>query len=242
MDSITAIAKEVRKNYKPTKRPFTCEFCKRGFSKEKTLLNHVCEQKRRFQQEKDKGVQLGFRTYLRFYELNYSGKNKSYHEFANSNYYNAFVKFGRHIVNINAIDPYSFINFILSNNIKLDKYCNDIYYQTYLERHLRIENWKDAIARSLKTMEKWTTKNNVGLNTYFFAASPNQICNHIVNGRVSSWAIFNCDTGLNFLEKISEEQQEMIYTYIDPDFWSPHFEKFANEVSMIKTTLKEAGL
>ena len=58
MNALMAIAKETRQAYKPGDKPFVCKYCGRGFSREKTLANHMCEQKRRWQQENDKGVQM----------------------------------------------------------------------------------------------------------------------------------------------------------------------------------------
>lgn len=244
MNSLMAIAAQAREAYQVSDKPYTCKYCDRGFSKEKTLSSHVCEQKRRWQQEKDKHVQLGLQAYLRFYEKT-QGQNasrKTYGDFANSPYYNAFVKFGKHVIDIRAINPSKFIDWVINNNIKLDQWTHDRYYQEYLEEHLRTESWQDAIARSLTTMETWADSESVMLNSYFFAANKNKICHDIVNGRLSSWVLFNCDTGVNFLSKISEEQLAMIYTYIDPDYWRKHFIKYNQETAIVKESLKEAGL
>ena len=52
MNALMAIAKQTRENYKPREKPFVCKYCQRGFSREKTLSQPMCEQKRRWQQEK----------------------------------------------------------------------------------------------------------------------------------------------------------------------------------------------
>jgi len=46
-----------------------CRYCLREFVKESTLTSHVCEQKRRHQQQNEIGVQFGFKAYLRVYEI-----------------------------------------------------------------------------------------------------------------------------------------------------------------------------
>ena len=85
----------------------------------------MCEQKRRWQQEKDKGVQMGPQAYLRFYETSARWAKENIWRFCKQQYYNAFVKFGKHIIDIKAINPSAFINYVLTNNIKLDKFCKD---------------------------------------------------------------------------------------------------------------------
>ena len=54
--------------------------------------------------------------------------------------------------------------------------------------------------------------------------------------------IFNCESGVNFLSKVNEEQLALIYPYIDPDFWQKNFIKYHNETEIVKSALKDAGL
>jgi len=88
---------------------------------------HLCEEKRRWQEEKETGVQFGLQAYLRFYELTQgSAKMKSYTDFVASPYYRAFVKFGRHMVGIRAVNSKMFIDWVIKENKKLDLMNMDI--------------------------------------------------------------------------------------------------------------------
>ena len=81
-----------------TDQTYKCRYCEKSFAKESTLAVHLCEQKRRWQQEKEVPVQLGLKAYLRFYEVTQgSARLKSYADFVSSPYYNAFVKHGRYV-------------------------------------------------------------------------------------------------------------------------------------------------
>ncbi len=85
---------------------YTCRYCEKGFVKETSLAVHLCEPKRRHQEQSERGVQLGFQAYLRFYEITQgSAKLKTFDDFAKSPYYRAFVKFGRYCVDLKAINP-----------------------------------------------------------------------------------------------------------------------------------------
>ena len=91
-----------------------CKYCGKEFRKESSLAVHLCEPKRRWQQEKEVGVQLGMQAYLRFYEMTQgSAKMKTYADFVVSPYYRAFVKFGRHMVGIRAVNPRTFIDYVI---------------------------------------------------------------------------------------------------------------------------------
>ena len=85
-------------------QPYACVHCGKSFMKDKTLVAHMCERKRRALQKDEKRVQSGFMAFNRFWQLTQNSKKpKSYDNFADSSYYNAFVKFGSFINNVNPI-------------------------------------------------------------------------------------------------------------------------------------------
>ena len=134
-----------------------CKYCGKEFRKESSLAVHLCEPKRRWQQEKEVGVQLGMQAYLRFYEMTQgSAKMKTYADFVVSPYYRAFVKFGRHMVGIRAVNPRTFIDYVIKENKKLDHWCQEKLYLEYLKQYMRKEAVSDALERALKEMQDYT--------------------------------------------------------------------------------------
>ena len=49
---------------------FTCKYCGRDFTSERTINVHMCSQKRRIIDKDLTHVRLAFRTYQKFYEMN----------------------------------------------------------------------------------------------------------------------------------------------------------------------------
>jgi hypothetical protein len=222
---------------------YTCTYCNRAYRKESTLAAHLCEPKRRAQQERDVGVQFGMQAYLRFYELTQgSAKLKTYADFSESPYYNAFVKFGRHCQAIRAINIKGFIDFVIKGNHKLDHWCKDTIYQEFLMDHIKRENVRDAVERTLNTMIAWAEEKESVFNHYFLYASTNRVTHDISTGRISSWVIYNCSTGVEMLDKLNPEQVEMVFPYIEPDFWRRKFVDYVADTEWVKHILKEAGL
>lgn len=223
---------------------FKCRYCEKEYSKESTLAVHLCEPKRRWQQENETGVQFGLRAYLRFYEVTQgSSKLKSYAEFVSSPYYNAFVKYGRYLVGIRAINSTSFTDWLLKNNKKLDHWCKDSFYEEWMIDYLRREAVQDALERALKEMEDYAGTSGIADFTHYFRyGNSNRICHHISTGRVSPWIVYNCDTGVRWLDNLSEEQVAIVLPYIDPDYWSRKFKDYLADVEWCKHVLKEAGL
>ncbi len=218
-----------------------CKYCGKEFRRESTLLAHQCEPKRRWLQEKETGVQFGLRAYLHFYEtMQGSAKNKSYKDFVTSSYYSAFVKFGQYIVQIRAVNPHAYIDWTIKNVKKLDQWTKEIHYETFLYEYLRKEHPNDALDRSFSEMQKWADSVEKPFNTIFAEGGFNKVCNMITNGRISPWIIYNCDSGVEFLSKLSDIQVKLVYKYIDPDFWQQKFKNYVADTEFIKLVLLEA--
>ena len=224
---------------------FVCRYCEKEFRRESTLAAHLCEQKRRWQQRDETGVQFGLRAYLQFYETTQgSAKLKSYEDFAASPYYNAFVKFGRHLVALRAVNASSYTAWLLKNNKKLDNWCKDSFYEEWLHEYLKKESVQDALERGLRTMEEYALGDNglASFSHYFRYGNANRICHHITNGRVSPWVVYNCDSGIDFLESLDESVLAIVLPWIDPDCWNRKFRDYLADTEWAKHVLKEAGL
>ena len=94
----------------------------------------------------------------------------------------------------------------------------------------------------LKEMEHWAELNSSKFNHFFSFGNTNRICQLINNGRISPWVIFNCESGIIFLDKLDPKQLELIYTIIDPEYWNRKFSSYADDVKWVKEILKTAGL
>ena len=229
-----------------SKPSYKCRYCGKEYSKESTLAAHLCEQKRRFQQEKETGVQLGLRAYLRFYEITQgSARLKSYEDFATSPYYNAFVRYGRYLVNIRAVNTASFTDWLLKNNKKLDYWCKDTLYNEWLLDYLKREAVQDALERGLKEMQDYADTHPElasGFTDYFRYGNVNRILHHITTGRISPWILFNCETGREFLSSLGDQQVAIIAEYIAPDYWQKKFKDYLADTEWVKEVLTQARL
>lgn len=225
---------------------YKCKYCEKEFRKESTLTAHMCEPKRRWQQEKEKGVQLGLIAYLRFYEITQgSAKLKSYEDFAASPYYNAFVKFGRHCQAIRCVNFSNYTDWLLKNNKKLDYWTKDSLYDEWLAEYIKKEAVQDALERALKEMQEYADTHpdlRNGFTDYFRYGNSNRIIHHICTGRISPWVVFNCNSGVEFLGSLSEEQVSIVIPWIDPDHWQRKFKDYLADTEWVKDILQKAGL
>ena len=224
-------------------QPFKCTHCGKGFMKERTLISHLCEGKRRALQRDEKRVQTGLIAYNRFYQLTQNcRKPKTYEEFCKSSYYNAFVKFGSFLNNVNPLYPEKFIDFVIKSGVKLDHWCRDELYEQYLYEMIKIEPIESAVQRSLQTMMEWADVSQAQFNHYFNYVNHNRAVHDILNGKISPWLVLNCESGKKMLSSFNDEHLEMISPAFDTQFWLKRFKKTSADVALVKEICKEAGI
>ena len=224
-------------------QPFNCVHCGKAFMKEKTLIAHMCENKRRAMQKDEKRVRSGFMAFNRWYQLAQNQrKPKTYEEFCKTAYYNAFVKFGSFLNNVNPLYPEKFVDFVIKSGVKLDHWCRDELYETYLVEILKIEPVEAAIQRTITTMMEWGDTSGAQWNHYFNYVNFNRAVHDIKDGRISAWLILNCKSGQSMLQNFNDDQLELIEKSLDIPHWLAHFKKHKADVEMVKEICKESGI
>jgi len=222
---------------------YECEHCGKGFTREKTLLVHVCEQRRRHLQGYEKGVQVGFLAYNRFFQLSQGAtKDKTYEQFSKSPYYIAFVKFGRYVIGRTIIEADTYIDWLITQRVKIDEWCFEATYDLYLKSKLLTEPVEPALERTVKFMQEWGEEQKAEWNHFFYYVNMNKAVEMINAGKISPWAIYNCKSGQKMLEDMNDEQINLIETVINPPWWKKLFKQKQLDVDFAKDVLKTAGI
>ena len=224
-------------------QPFNCVHCNKAFMKEKTLYAHMCENKRRAMQKDEKRVQAGMMAFNRFFRLTQGAKkDKTYDDFIKSPYYNAFVKFGSFINNVMPIYPDKFMDYVIKSGVKLDQWCRDELYETYLYEIIKTEPVESAVQRSLQTMMEWGDVSQAQFNHYFNYVNLNRAVHDIRNGKISPWLLLNCASGKKMLNNFSNEQLDLIAPAFDLPFWLKKFKQVPADIILVKEICDEAGI
>jgi len=222
---------------------YKCEYCGKKFAKESTLVVHVCEQKRRHLGKSEKHVQMGLMTFQKFYDVAQKGKTqKTFDEFASSPYYTAFVKFGSFMVNTAPIYPEKFIEYVVKSGVKLDHWCRDELYDQYIMEMIKKEPADGAIQRTITTMMSWADKNSAQWEHYFAYVNLNRATHDIKEGLVSPWMILNTKAGKEMLQRMNDEQLEIVGPVVDPLFWQKKFKTLPADLLLVKEVIKEAKI
>lgn len=224
-------------------KPYICKYCNAGYTREKTLAVHMCEKKRRHFQKDEKRVQLGHLTFIRFYQLcqKYTGV-KTYEEFCESPYYNAFVKFGSFVSNVRPLYPDKYVDYVVTSGVKLDHWCREELYEKYALELILKESVETALERSIKTMMDWGIDKEAQWNHYFSYASLNRACQDIKDGKISPWLILNCKSGKEMLSKFNDEQLQIVFHVLNPQHWAVRFKRHVADVELVKEVARESNL
>ena len=243
--NLTVFDKFKKVNVKITnaEKPYVCQYCGGGFTKESTLAVHMCEQKRRALAKTEKHVQMGYQAYVRFFQLSQKAKNiKTYEEFAKSPYYNAFIKFGSFLSNVNPLYLDRYVDYVVTSGVKLDHWCREELYYDYVLDLIKKEPAEVALQRSISTMMDWAEKNNSQWNHYFKYVSLNRAVYDIKDGKISPWMVMNAPTGRTMLGKLNDEQMGIIFQVMDPEFWARRFKTYPADIELVKEVIKEGNL
>lgn len=196
-----------------------CQYCGRQYRTVKGFDAHSCKLKLRYESANKKEVKIGFQGFVSFYKRSIN-KDKTYTDFVKSPYYQAFISWGRYVTEIRAIAPEAFLNYLLDNNKKIDQWCRDNIYETFLLEHLLKESVADALTRSIETSLQWAQRTNMQSHDILRYGNPNGTVYYITTGRISPWALYNCVSGQYFLNNLNVEQLSIVLPYIDPDKWN----------------------
>ena len=221
---------------------FACQYCHKEFKGERTLMVHVCEQKRRWMAKDEKGVTLGMHTYVKFYQYNQNAaRTRTFEDFATSPYYTAFVKFGNYCINTKCIKTERFIDWVVTSKIKLDQWAKDATYTLFLDSALKTENVNDALSRAIEYSLDWADEKDMKAEDIMRYGSHNRLCQAITTGKISPWIVYQSQSGQEFLSRLSSEQMQLIWSVIDPDVWQSIFEQKIADVKYVENILTKAG-
>lgn len=231
-------SKNTKKN---TATDYSCEFCERSFVRENTMLKHLCETKRRWQDREKHGNRIAHSAWVQFYSKHTRKAKRDYMDFAKSAYYTAFVKFGNYCVEAQVMNPSRYVDWLLKNQIGIDTWNRDSNYTKFIIDYLKTEDPLDAIARSIETTIMLAENDKIQSKDALRYGNRNKICFEITKGKISPWMLYHSVSGVELIESLDATQQKMILDYINPEQWAIKFKRSTNIINEVKELLKVAG-
>ena len=135
-----------------------------------------------------------------------------------------------------------YIDWVVTCGVKLDHWCRDELYDTYIKELLKIEPADGAIQRSVKTMMDWADNNEAEWNHYFSYCNLNRATHDIKEGKISPWILLNSKAAKDMMQNMSDEQLNIIGPVLDPKYWMIRFKKLPADVELVKEVIKEGNI
>ena len=214
-----------------SKNTFKCQYCKKSFQRESTLLAHSCEKKRRWQNKDSQDVLVGFASYDLFYRIEMQSKPKEYKDFVDSQYYTAFVKFGAYCINTKVIDQEQFTRWLIKNKAKLKDWPTDKMYLLFVQDHCK----RESVERALERFVQHAAQTEY-FDTFWESANGYLIADWVEMGKISPWLLISSNRAQTALETMPAECMTRIANCIDADYWgkkrqmNPHDAHFIEEM------------
>jgi hypothetical protein len=202
----------------------------------------MCPIKLRDMDRDEKHVRYALQIYVRFYKANYKGPEKTWSEFIRSKFYNDFVKVGRYIQEINAINAMQFVDFLVRSTLPVTKWTSPTVYETFVRELTKKESPEAAVERNILLMQQWASDSGNHWTEFFEKISPAQATLWIANGRISPWVIYICSSSQSLFGRFSDEQLNIVSKYIDPEFWTVRMNRHKDEVDFLRSVFEEAGV
>jgi hypothetical protein len=223
---------------------FECSFCGKVLLREISLVKHLCKKKQRYLERDRQDVRFGYIAYRIFYQISYPSQKvaKSTEHFRESSTYDAFVRFGKYVMDVNAIAPEEFIRFAVQSKQPIDKWCSDRLYMEYVRLLNKVESYDRAIERTLLLAESWANKEGKELKNFFREIAPGLAVQWLMSGRISPWVVFNSDSGKELLGRFSDEQFDLLQKAIDMKFWTKKFLDNIDDCHAIQAFLQSEGI
>lgn len=220
-----------------------CKYCDKKFKKLSTMAVHVCEPKRRHLAKDEKHVRLAYQTFVRFFELTQKNSKKtSYDDFTKSQFYNGFIKFGSFLSNTEPMYIDKFIDYVIKSGFRLDNWCKDALYDSYVVQLIKTESVTTALERSILHMQSWADDNNSDWNLYFDSVSTHRAVFDLKDGKISPWLLLNSPSGKRLLNLFADDQLTMLSIILDPVFWSSKFKSNPDDMMLVRDVVTGANL
>ena len=223
---------------------YKCRFCNKDFVREATLISHICEKKRRMNAKDEKQNRIAYQSWLIYRKAMIANtkNDKPYDDFINDRYYLDFMKLAKRIIDLNLDKPEEFVKFVLKNSVRIDDWCKDIVYETYIKDRTFKETVERAIERSLLNMKEWSEKTGANWEDYFVKVNTIDAVQDIRMGRISPWCTFSTDQGSRLIDRLEPGQQQVLIDYLDPKKWRIKVKRQQQDADWVQQVFNEARI
>jgi len=233
------VSKTTKSKHSSKSKPkFSCDYCKKAFVHENSLVKHSCEPKRRWHCRNDKENQIAFGAYAHWNKIAMAKKHEiSYETFMTSKLYTSFVKFAKYIISAKVANWQLYLEWVTQNQLPIDAWSKDSTLNRSRKETSKRETPARAVERFVLLSDAWAQEHNDHWSNYWQAASINLIIFHIQSGKLSPWVLFGSHKAQVFLDSVPDDLFPTITSTIDVEYWHRKAALFKEDLDWVHDML-----
>lgn len=220
---------------------FTCQYCSKRLLTEKALSKHFCESKKRALLLKSK---MGRNAFFYYSEWRRKKGFKVVDEstFLTSKFFKSFINFIEFCNEKMIPERLGFIDLMVQKDVSPLHWCNDFYYEYYVEKFDNIYSPIKQIEISLEFLNKLREKADCELNEILFNIHPIDLMRLIAKRKISPWLLLFMQSFQKYCKHLDKEQKILMSTIVPISIWQQNFTKNKEAVDKIKKLMKTLNI
>lgn len=236
-------AKNLRASDPSLETDLTCRFCGHSFKRDTSYHKHSCKKKKRFLQRDEKFFKVAFGIFKRAMVLTGSLKKVfTIDDFIKSTFYEDLVKLAKFVIDNNVVLPEVYVDYLIKGRVPIANWSNNSVYEEYVRNVNAAETPYDALQRNLMLMEQWGMKMGEDWRDFFRKVPPTLATLWLRSGKLSPWMLFLAPSSSQLIERMSEEQLDIVNSVMNTSYWSRRALKFEKDCAEIRAVLESEGL
>ena len=218
--------------------PYQCHHCDKHFVQESRFLKHNCKQMQRKQDIKSIEGQAA----LCYYQLWLTTLNRKCHNvnaFLDSKYFYPLIKFAVFVKKVHITNIELYIKLMVDKQFMPTMWRSYEVYGLYLDQYHRKTPPLRSIEDSINTIMDIAEERNVDVSNVFDVISSTELIHMLQQKRLSPWLLLHSQKFMEFYQRISPDQQNILEHLINPAYWSKQFKTNLSTVKKVSTYVSE---
>lgn len=221
---------------------FECEYCNKRYTKEAPFKKHKCELMERTQfvktTKKGRFSYLVFKTWV---------KARGYQPpdldgFLSSRYYNSIVKFTEFFHETMLPDMEDYVKCMVAETMLPQMWTNGTVYEKYIREFddsVRPVKQAEISIRHLSDLAKQLECEPAEVFDYLYVTD---VARLIQCRRLSPWVLVTSSRFRRYIAEADAEERPVLEMMMNPEVWTPRFEKRPKDFKIISDLTKQLGI
>lgn len=221
---------------------FECSFCGKEFKREKSFLEHTCEQRTRHEAMRN---DLTTKTAFRFYETWMRLQRRTVQNttsFLKSKHFKAFVEFASFVKRVKLVDVEMYIRMMINKRIQPQYWISNKCFSMYLTYVDHKKTPMQHAKITINTLMNIAEAANCDVSEVFNVLTPQETVFLIQQRKLSLWVLLRSKKFKSMILTLDDDERETIEELLQPETWINKFQQHHAAAETMKKLVTELGI